>query len=102
PKTEATLEAITQGKDESLRSYIERFNKEAVQVKTTDKMKKYLLEYGLRPRSDFAKAVGIESPATLDVVLYKARAYIQYEERETANNARASRAEDSSAPCESS
>ncbi|MCI97073.1 hypothetical protein A2U01_0118373, partial [Trifolium medium] len=33
----------------------ERFNKEAVQVNTTDDMKKYLLERGLRPRSDFAK-----------------------------------------------
>ncbi|MCI69335.1 hypothetical protein A2U01_0090597, partial [Trifolium medium] len=31
PKTEATLEAILQGKDKSLRTYIERFNKEAVQ-----------------------------------------------------------------------
>ncbi|MCI85491.1 hypothetical protein A2U01_0106770, partial [Trifolium medium] len=30
------------------------FNKEAVQVNKTDDMKKYLLERGLRPRSDFA------------------------------------------------
>ncbi|MCI32501.1 hypothetical protein A2U01_0053715, partial [Trifolium medium] len=40
PKTVATLEAIIQGKDESLRNFIERFNKEAVQVNTTDDMKK--------------------------------------------------------------
>ncbi|MCI20150.1 hypothetical protein A2U01_0041311, partial [Trifolium medium] len=39
PKTEATLEAIVQGNDESLQKYIERFNKEVVQVNTTDDMK---------------------------------------------------------------
>ncbi|MCI70988.1 hypothetical protein A2U01_0092251, partial [Trifolium medium] len=50
PKTKATLEAIYKGKDEPLRRYIERFNKEAVQVNTIDDMKKYLLERGLRPR----------------------------------------------------
>ncbi|MCI28281.1 hypothetical protein A2U01_0049481, partial [Trifolium medium] len=66
PKTVAILEAIFQGKDESLRNFIKRFNKEAVQVNTTDDMKKYLLERGLHPRSDFAKAVGIEKPRTLD------------------------------------
>ena len=91
PKTEASFEAIIQGKDESLRAYIERFNKEAVQVSTTDGMKKYLLERGLRPRSDFSKAVGIETPATLDALLLKVQAYIQYEEKEAANTARDSR-----------
>ncbi|MCI51800.1 hypothetical protein A2U01_0073044, partial [Trifolium medium] len=45
--------------DESLRNYIERFNKEVVQVNTTDNMKKYLLEQGLHPRSDF---VGSQIP----------------------------------------
>ncbi|MCI93682.1 hypothetical protein A2U01_0114980, partial [Trifolium medium] len=44
PKTVATLEAIYQGQDESLRNYIERFNKEVVQVNTTDDRKHYLLE----------------------------------------------------------
>ncbi|MCI45385.1 hypothetical protein A2U01_0066624, partial [Trifolium medium] len=67
----ATLEAIYQGKDESLRNFIERFYKEAIQVETTDYMKKYLLERGLRPHSDFAKAVGIEKPRTLDELLLK-------------------------------
>ncbi|CAJ2645722.1 unnamed protein product [Trifolium pratense] len=33
PKTEATLEAIIQGENEPLRSYLERFNKAAVEVK---------------------------------------------------------------------
>ena len=91
PKTEALLEAIIQGKEEPLRAYIERFNKEAVQVSTTDDMKKYLLERGLRPRSDFAKAVGIETPDALDAFLLRAQAYIQYEEKEAANSARDSR-----------
>ncbi|MCI39894.1 hypothetical protein A2U01_0061126, partial [Trifolium medium] len=63
----------------------ERFNKEAVQVNTTDDMKKYLLERGLRPCSDFAKTVGIEKPRTLDELLLKAQAYVQYEEVEVAD-----------------
>ncbi|XP_058771905.1 uncharacterized protein LOC131645248 [Vicia villosa] len=96
PKSEASLEAIIQEKDESLRANIERFNKEAVQVSTTAYMKKFLLERGLRPRSDFAKAVGIETPATLDEFFLKAQAYIQYEEKETAHAVRNSRHEESS------
>ncbi|GAU51110.1 hypothetical protein TSUD_411870 [Trifolium subterraneum] len=40
PKTEANLEAVRQGPNKTLRSYIERFNKEAVQVDVTDDMKK--------------------------------------------------------------
>jgi hypothetical protein len=43
PKMVATLEAIFQGPKEPLCAYIERFNKEAVQVETTDEMKRYLL-----------------------------------------------------------
>ncbi|XP_058756308.1 uncharacterized protein LOC131629545 [Vicia villosa] len=96
PKSEASLEAIIQGKDESLRAYIERFNKETVQVSTSTHMKKFLLERGLRPRSDFAKAVGIETPATLEEFFLKAQAYIQYEEKEAAHAVRNSRQEESS------
>ncbi|MCI19684.1 hypothetical protein A2U01_0040844 [Trifolium medium] len=102
PKTEATLEAIYQGKDEPLRRYIERFNKEVVQVNTTDDMKKYLLECGLRPRSNFAKAVGIEKSRSLDELLAKAQSYIQYEEREVADAIRHSRPEDNPPPREPS
>ncbi|PNX61955.1 hypothetical protein L195_g052722, partial [Trifolium pratense] len=92
PKTEAVLDAIFQGDNESLRNFIERFNKEAVQVDTTDDMKKYLLQRGLRPNSDFAKAVGIEKPRTLDDLLLKSQAYIQYEEQQAADAARYGRA----------
>ncbi|XP_058783996.1 uncharacterized protein LOC131658752 [Vicia villosa] len=95
PKSEASWEAIIQGKDESLRAYIERFNKEAVQVSTIAHMKKFLLERGLRPRSDFAKAIGIETPTTLDEFFLKAQAYIQYEEKEAAHAVRNSRHKES-------
>jgi hypothetical protein len=78
PKTVASLEAIIQKENESLRSYLERFNKEAVQVATNDSMKKYLIERGLRRHSNFAKAIGIESQATLEDLLHKAQAYIAY------------------------
>ncbi|MCI69300.1 hypothetical protein A2U01_0090561, partial [Trifolium medium] len=45
-------------------------------------MKRYLLERGLRLRSEFTRVVGIEKPRSLDELLAKAQAYIQYEERE--------------------
>ncbi|CAJ2636298.1 unnamed protein product [Trifolium pratense] len=92
PKTEAVLDAIFQADNESLRSFIERFNKEAVQVETTDDMKKYLLQRGLRPNSDFARAVGIEKPRTFSDLLLKSQAYIQYEEQQAADAARYGRA----------
>ncbi|GAU25742.1 hypothetical protein TSUD_216730 [Trifolium subterraneum] len=59
PKTVASLKAIIQGPEESLRSYIERFNKVSVEVEATDKMKLYLLEEGLREGTKFQEAVGI-------------------------------------------
>lgn len=54
-------------------------------------MKKYFLEQGQCPHSDFAKRVGIEMPPLLDVILLKAHTYIQYKEKEVANNSRDSR-----------
>ncbi|PNX88580.1 hypothetical protein L195_g044686, partial [Trifolium pratense] len=77
-KTEATLEAIVQGETEPLRSYLERFNKTSVEVKVEESMKLYLLDRGLRRDSDFAKAVGIEEPKTLDAFFEKAQKYIAY------------------------
>ncbi|XP_058741193.1 uncharacterized protein LOC131613551 [Vicia villosa] len=84
PKSEATLEAVIQGTDEPLREYLDRFNKEAVQVQTTDHMKRYLLERGLLPGSDFKKAIKIEKVRTMDALLLKAQAYIAFEEGEAA------------------
>jgi hypothetical protein len=94
PKTVATLEAIFQGPKETLRAYIERFNREAVQVKEPDDMKRYLLARGLRPRTDFAKAVEIEKPKTLAQLLAKAEKYIQYKEQEIADALRQGRTEE--------
>ncbi|XP_045797530.1 uncharacterized protein LOC123891659 [Trifolium pratense] len=91
PKTVHALEAIYQAEEETLRNFVERFNKEAVQVETTDDMKKYLLQRGLRPGSDFAKAVGIEKPPTWDDLLLKAQKYIDYEEVQAADVARLAR-----------
>lgn len=64
PKSKASFEAIIQGRDESLREYIERFNKVTAQVSTTDDMKKYLLKRGLRLHRNISKEVGIKTPET--------------------------------------
>ena len=74
-----------------MREFINRFNREAIQVPCVDHMKRYLLERGLLPGTEFRKAVGIEPPRTFDALLEKAQAYMDYEEREAANRARAPR-----------
>ncbi|XP_058733300.1 uncharacterized protein LOC131604903 [Vicia villosa] len=84
PKSEATLEAVIQGTDEPLWENLDRFNKEVVQVQTTDHMKRYLLERGLLPGSDFKKIIKIEKVRTMDALLLKAQAYIAFEEGEVA------------------
>ncbi|GAU15394.1 hypothetical protein TSUD_04640 [Trifolium subterraneum] len=61
PKMEANLEVVVQGKNESLRNYIERFNKEVVHVDTNDDMKRYLLRKNLCDGIDFKRAVWIEN-----------------------------------------
>ena len=88
PKTEAALEAIIQRQDETLREFINRFKREAIQVPCANHIKRYLLERGLLPGTEFRKAVGIEPPRTFHALLEKARAYMDYEEREAANRAR--------------
>ncbi|GAU41698.1 hypothetical protein TSUD_94190 [Trifolium subterraneum] len=100
PKTEANLEAVRQGPNETLRSYIERFNKEAVQVDATDDMKKYLMRKNLRDGTKFKEMVAIEKPATWDEILYKAQAYMQFEEETMADAMRYSRTEDNHPPRE--
>ncbi|KAI5418790.1 hypothetical protein KIW84_043134 [Lathyrus oleraceus] len=64
---------------------------EAVEVDTTEHMKKYLLERGLLPGNELSRAVGIEPPRTLNELLHKAQAYIRYEEKQVAHNARSGR-----------
>ncbi|XP_058726232.1 uncharacterized protein LOC131597555 [Vicia villosa] len=84
PKSEANLEAVIQGTNEPLREYLDRFNKEPVQVQTTEYMKRYVLERGLLPRSDFKKAIKIEKVHTMNALLRKAQAFIAFEEGEAA------------------
>ncbi|GAU45174.1 hypothetical protein TSUD_178670 [Trifolium subterraneum] len=81
PKTVASLKAIVQGPEESLRSYIERFNKVFVEVEATDKMKLCLLEEGLREGTKFQEAVGIVEVQTLDAFFELAQRYIKWEDK---------------------
>ncbi|GAU22605.1 hypothetical protein TSUD_135050 [Trifolium subterraneum] len=88
PKTVASLKAIIQGPEESLRNYIERFNKVSVEVEATDKMKLYLLEEGLREGTKFQEAVGILEVQTLDAFFELAQRYIKYEDKQKASEVR--------------
>ncbi|GAU23378.1 hypothetical protein TSUD_334260 [Trifolium subterraneum] len=88
PKTVASLKAIVQGPEESLRNYIERFNKVSVEVEATDKMKLYLLEEGLREGTKFQEAVGILEVETLDAFFELAQRYIKYEDKQKASEIR--------------
>ncbi|GAU50692.1 hypothetical protein TSUD_410480 [Trifolium subterraneum] len=88
PKTVASLKAIVQGPEESLRNYIERFNKVSVEVEATDKMKLYLLEEGLREGTKFQEAVGILEVQTLDAFFELAQRYIKYEDKQKASEVR--------------
>ncbi|GAU42123.1 hypothetical protein TSUD_350970 [Trifolium subterraneum] len=88
PKTVASLKAIVQGPEESLRSYIERFNKVSVEVEATDKMKLYLLEEGLREGTKFQEAVGIVEVQTLDAFFELAQRYIKWEDKQKASEVR--------------
>ncbi|GAU26121.1 hypothetical protein TSUD_225840 [Trifolium subterraneum] len=88
PKTVASLKAIVQGPEESLRNYIERFNKVSVEVEATDKMKLYLLEEGLREGTKFQEAVGILEVETLDAFFELAQQYIKYEDKQKASEVR--------------
>ncbi|GAU46749.1 hypothetical protein TSUD_402740 [Trifolium subterraneum] len=88
PKTVASLKAIVQGPEESLRNYIERLNKVSVEVEATDKMKLYLLEKGLREGTKFQEAVGILEVQTLDALFELAQRYIKYEDKQKASEVR--------------
>jgi hypothetical protein len=81
PKMVASLEAIVQGRSEPLQDYIERFNKEAVQVRgANETMKLYLIAKGLREETDVKKTVLLDRLRTLNEFLAIAKIYIAYEE----------------------
>jgi len=80
-KTVASLEAIVQGKSEPLRDYIERFNKEVVQVRgANDTMKQYLIAKGLHVGTNVKKVVRLDRRRTLNEFLTIAEIYNRYEE----------------------
>lgn len=66
------VEAIVQGKSEPLKDYIERFNKEGVQVRgSDDTIKKYLITKKFFP---------FDRPRSFNEFLAIAKTYIRYEE----------------------
>ncbi|MCI23327.1 hypothetical protein A2U01_0044506, partial [Trifolium medium] len=82
PKTMASLSNILQGKDESLRNYIERFTREAIEVKgTNNKLKCYIFENGLRHDTKFKEKLGLKEPKDMQDLLSRAQCYINYEEK---------------------
>jgi len=94
----ASLEAVVQGKSEPLRDYIERFNKEDVQVRGADEtMKRYLIAKGLREGTDVKKVVRLDRPRTLNEFLAIAKIYIAYEEELYASSLNKSRKEEPAA-----
>jgi len=95
PQTVASLEAIVQGKCEPFRDYIERFNKEAVQVRGVDEtMKRYLIAKGLREGTNVKKVVCLDRPRALNEFLAITKIYITYEEELYADSLNKSRKEE--------
>jgi hypothetical protein len=81
PRTVASLESIVQGRSEPLRDYIERFNKEALQVRGADEnMKQYLITRGLRKGTNVKKVVRLDLPKTSIQLLAIVKTYILYGE----------------------
>jgi len=67
-KDSSNLGSYCPRKERTTKEYIERFNKEVVQVwGISERMKKYLLERGLWKGSDFDKANIVEEPRNLRV-----------------------------------
>ncbi|MCI16582.1 hypothetical protein A2U01_0037726, partial [Trifolium medium] len=82
PKTMASLSNILQGKDESLRDSIERFTREAIEVKGTNgKLKCYIFENGLMHDTKFKEKMGLKEPKYMQDLLSRAQCYINYEEK---------------------
>ncbi|MCI02730.1 hypothetical protein A2U01_0023764 [Trifolium medium] len=82
PKTVASLGGIVQGKDETLRDYIERFTREAVKVKGADeKLKCFIFKKGLRAGVMFKQKLGLKEPKNMSELLIRAQPYINYEEK---------------------
>ncbi|MCH86816.1 hypothetical protein A2U01_0007676, partial [Trifolium medium] len=82
PKTMASLSNIVQGREESLRDYIERFTREAIEIKGAyDKLECYIFEKGLRNDTKFKEKPGLKEPRDMQDLLSCAQNYINYEEK---------------------
>ncbi|MCI10244.1 hypothetical protein A2U01_0031336 [Trifolium medium] len=73
PKTIASLGGIVQGREETLRDYIERFTMEVVEVKgADDKLKCFIFEKGLRAAVMFKENPGLKEPQSMSDLLSRA------------------------------
>ena len=79
-KSTACLMKIKQQKDETLRSYITRFNKKALSIdETNDKILVAAFTNGLR-KGKFLFSLYKNNPTTMSDVLYKATKYMNVED----------------------
>ncbi|MCI27736.1 hypothetical protein A2U01_0048936, partial [Trifolium medium] len=68
------------------RDYIERFTREAVEVKGEDDRLNYLIfEKGLRSETMFKEKLALKVPKIMSELLVRAHPYINYEEKLLAN-----------------
>ncbi|MCI46070.1 hypothetical protein A2U01_0067310, partial [Trifolium medium] len=75
----ASLSNIIQGKEESLIDYIERFTREAIEIKGAhDKLKCYIFEKGLRNDTKFKEKLSLKEPRDMQDLLSRAQNYINY------------------------
>ncbi|MCI41201.1 hypothetical protein A2U01_0062434, partial [Trifolium medium] len=70
PKTMASLSNIILGKEESLRDYIERFTRDAIEIKGAhDMLKCYIFEKGLKNGTKFKEKLGLKEPRDMQDLL---------------------------------
>ncbi|KAK3001279.1 hypothetical protein RJ639_020819 [Escallonia herrerae] len=80
-KNSASLLNIVQEKNESLASFLGRFNAATLEIDNLDESVKYTaFLQGLRPTSKFAFSINKSPPGSMKALLEKANKYIQVEE----------------------
>ncbi|MCI12847.1 hypothetical protein A2U01_0033954, partial [Trifolium medium] len=74
PKTMASLINIIRRKEESLRDYIERFIRKAIEIKGVhDMLKCYIFEKGLRNDTKYKEKLGLKEPRDMQDLLSRAQ-----------------------------
>jgi hypothetical protein len=87
-KSEFHLETVKQGKDESLRDYITRFNNEVLEVRNVEpNLVLYFFVRGLKLGA-FAKQLAGDKPTSMDDLKVRAEKWIRIEEWEKAQAAK--------------